>query len=228
MIGRAILFSEMTPEYDWEDRFNRWYDTHRIPLRMAAPGFLSAQRYKNAERPNYLVVYELDDLAALETPEYRKIDAPPNGETRWMLANASGISRYVGEQIAEQRRDDAPADPTQAPILYAVFFSVPDERADEFNAWYDQEHTPMLLGCADWLCCRRFFVSDADPQPWTHLALHYLADMRAFDAPERAASRETEWRRRLADEPWFNASQLVFERWGQSFLGTHPATRASA
>ena len=47
MQGRTILFSEMTPDIDWEDGFNKWNDTHLLPSRLAAPGFVSAQRYKH-------------------------------------------------------------------------------------------------------------------------------------------------------------------------------------
>lgn len=219
MKGATILFRELTPDYDWEDRFNKWYDTHYIPIRMEAPGFLSAQRYKDTDRPNYLAVYELESPAALESKEYLNIQAHPNVETKWVLANVAAAARYIGNEISDQRREDLSSDPLDAPILYSVFFSVPDESADEFNAWYTEEHVPMLLKCKDWLACRRFLIVDADPQPWTHLALHYIEEMSAFDSPERQAARSTEWRNRLADQPWFNAGTLVYERWGQRFDG---------
>ena len=63
MRGSTILFAEMIPDADWEDRFNKWYDTHHMPARMAAPGFISAQRYRDPERLNYLAVYELASAA---------------------------------------------------------------------------------------------------------------------------------------------------------------------
>lgn len=218
MKGATILFSEMTPEFDWEDRFNKWYNTHYIPIRMAVPGFLSAQRYKDADRADYLAIYELESEAALETEEYRHIQEFPNVETRNVLANVSGRARYVGDEISDQRQEGLKTDPLDASIIYVSFFSVPDEAVDEFNAWYTEEHVPQLLKCKDWLACRRFLITDADPQPWTHLAIHYLADMSAFDSPEREAARSTATRMRLADEPWFNASTLVLEKWGDRFL----------
>jgi hypothetical protein len=33
-----------------------WYDREHIPLRMAAPGFRSAQRYRDGQTLNYLAV----------------------------------------------------------------------------------------------------------------------------------------------------------------------------
>ena len=115
-------------------------------------------------------------LAALESKEYQGVKDHPNLETRWILSNVTGASRYVGTEISDQRQEGLKSDPFEAPVLYPVFYSVPDESADEFNAWYTEEHVPLLLKCKDWLMCRRFLISEADPQPWTHLALHYLGD----------------------------------------------------
>ena len=67
---------------------------------------------------------------------------------------------------------------------------------------------------------RRFEIFDGEPQPWTHLALHYLADLAALDSPEREAARDTEWRKKLAEEQWFRASYQVFEAIGDRFPAT--------
>lgn len=217
MKGATILFSEMTPEFDWEERFNKWYNSHYIPIRMTVPGFLSAQRYKDADRADYLAIYELDSDAALETNEYRQIREFPNIETRQVLDNVSGRARYVGDETHDLRQKGLKSDPLDAPIIYVSFFSVPDEAAKEFDGWYTEEHVPQLLKCKDWLACRRFLITEGDPQPWTHLAIHYLNDMSAFDSPEREVARTSETRKRLAEEPWFNASTLVLEQWGDRF-----------
>ena len=221
MKGGAALLSAMTPDLDWEERFNKWYDTHYIPSRMVMPGFIGAQRYRDAERPSYLVVYELDSTKALQTPEYAKLRAQPAVETKWMLANVTEATRYAGTGIFEQTRDGLNTDPLDAPFLVSVYFSVPDDRADEFNRWYNEEHVPMLLGCSDWLMCRRFTVEDGDPEPWTHLALHYLRDEKALKSPERAAANETPWRKKLAEESWFRGRFQLFQRHGNRF--THKA-----
>ena len=84
---------------------------------------------------------------------------------------------------------------------------------------YEDEHIEMLLRCKDWLMVRRFEIYDAETQPWTHLSPHYLADMKALASPERNAARDTEWRARLAAEPWVQGSYLVFERFGDRFKG---------
>lgn len=219
MKGATILFSEMSPDPDWEDEFNHWYDTHRIPLRLAVPGFVSAQRYRDAERPNYLAIYELAGADVLESAPYLKLKNQPNAKTKWMLANVQGYSRYLGNEFSMKCRDDDIAGALDAPVLFAVFFSVPDDRVAEFNGWYEDEHVPMLLGCKDWLMVRRFEIYEAEPQPWTHLALHYLAGTEALSSPEREAAGNTPRREKLAAEPWFQGSYLLFERLGTRFEG---------
>jgi hypothetical protein len=218
MQGRTILFSEMTPDIDWEDRFNKWNDGHLVPSRLAAPGFVSARRYKHMERETYLAVYEAENQNALKSEEFLSIEDYPNTETKWMMSNILDYSSYYGDQISDLRGPDVTGDPMDAPILYAVFSSVPDEREDDFNAWYIDEHVPMLLKGNDWLMCRRFLIEDGEPQPWTHLALHYLNDMSAFDSPEREAAQSTEWFKKLSEEQWFQGSTTVYLKHGEHFV----------
>jgi len=210
----------LSPDMDWEDEFNEWYDNHQIPIRMEVPGFISARRYRDPDRPNYLAVYEITGTKVLESPEYMKVRNQPNARTAWMLANMLDTARYLGNEISDQQRGGGADDSLDAPILYAVYFSVPDERVEDFNRWYEEEHVPMLLKCESWLRVRRFDIYEADPQPWTHLSLHYLADMSALDSPERAAARTTDRYKRLAEEPWFQAGYQVFEALGERFTGT--------
>jgi hypothetical protein len=217
-LSSAILFSEMTPPPAWEDDFNRWYDQEHIPLRMAVPGFRSAQRYRATDGAGYLAVYEMETLAVLKTPAYTAVKNAPSERTRRMLGGVSGFTRYLAESIAEHRPPSMSDDDVTAleiPYLYAVFFRVPAERRGEFNDWYAQDHVPILLECEDWRCIRRFEITDGEPEPWSHLTLHYLADKRALDSPARARARATPWRARLAQEHWFNAATYrVFETRG--------------
>lgn len=211
MFGQAILFSEMTPTPDAEAAFNAWYDEEHIPLRVAAPGFVSAQRYALAER-NYLAVYEMGSLDALKTPTYDRIKNQPSPLTRQMLGMVSGFTRYLGTEIKRVAKADVRAE--DAPLLYAVWFNVPPDRLAAFDTWYDEDHAPILMTAPAWLAIRRFDVTVSDPVPHNRLALHYLSDRAALDGPERARARATPWRAKLAAEPWFKGSYKVFDRLG--------------
>lgn len=203
----------MEPGSDWEADFHDWYDRDHVPSRLAVPGFTGAQRYVAVQGgPKFGVVYEMKDLAVLKTEAYQSLKREPAPRTAQMLASVSGFTRYIGEQITELRRPDAPADLTQSPYLYVVMFSVPDEHSDDFNAWYDEDHMPLLLQHPRWWGVRRFRVREGEPGNWTHLALHHLGGLDVLHSPEREAARNTPWRARLASEPWFKPSYVVYRR----------------
>jgi hypothetical protein len=217
MQGKAVLFSEMTPAPAWEAEFNGWYDQEHIPLRMGAPGFISARRYRSTEHErNYLAIYEMESAAALKTPEYQEIKNKPSPLTTRMLKDVTGFSRYIGEQIGVQRAVHAGEDSLNAQYLYSVAFGVPEDAETDFNDWYEQDHVPLLLECKQWLLVRRFRISDGQPRRWTHLALHYLSSLDALASPERAMARATPWRAKLARFVWFQPEPLVFVRYGKT------------
>ena len=213
--GSTVLFSEMIPEVSYEAEFNDWYDREHIPLRMGVAGFRSAQRYVDPGARHYLAMYEMDSASVLKSPAYQEVKNNPSERTRWMLRTVGGFTRYVGDQTSVQTRQPSSAiGPIDAPYVYAVFFAVPDERQPEFNDWYEQDHVPTLLECADWLMVRRFRITDGEPEQWTHFALHYLADSTALSSPERQRARASAWRARLAQESWFNGKYFVFAKHG--------------
>lgn len=210
MQGNAVLFSEMTPDASWEDDFNDWYDHEHIPLRTDVAGFVSAQRYVVPNTRNYLAVYEMASSAVLRTPEYQAVKNNPSERTRRMLAGVAGFTRYIGEQIGDYR--SSATEGLDAPYLYTVFFEVPAERENDFNDWYVKDHIPLLMECEQWRMVRRFRIADGEPKPWTHLALHYIADPGALESPARERARASKWRARLAEEKWFKPQYSVYRR----------------
>jgi hypothetical protein len=215
----AILFSEMTPGPSWEDEFNDWYDREHIPLRMAVPGFASAQRYRIPGALNYLAVYEMDSAEVLKSEAYIRLKNHPSERTAQMLRGVTGFTRYIGEQISVGG-GSAP----DAPQLYVVFFEVPADRERAFSDWHEQEHTPLLLQCPQWLMVRRFRLIGGEPKTWTHLALHYLSDRQALVSGEHERARASEWRAKLAAESWFTPHNLVFDRFGPRQVGAREET----
>jgi hypothetical protein len=200
-MGKGLLFSQMEPPAGWEADFHDWYETEHIPQRMAVPGFDSAWRYEAIEaEPRYLACYFLDDMSALELPEYQRLKREPGERTARMLGAVHGFTRYLCDQIADT---GATGEPVGA--LVVVAFAVPEDAAARFDDWYESEHVPMLMQADGWLRVRRFAARPGgDGPPWTRFALHELRDASAMGAPEREAARSTPRRARLAAEPWFS------------------------
>lgn len=186
----AIVFDALhvhAPTTPQSFAFECWYGNHYL-------GGAAARRYLSAARGVQLAVIE--------------------GEAAPLGAHAAvrSVERYVCEPLGERRAAHAPPDVLEARILYAVFFPAPLEREAELNAWYDEEHMDMLLKNQYWAMCRRFRIRGAAAPGFTHLALHYLTDLRALESPERDAARDTPWRNRLAAEPWFRSDYRVYHR----------------
>jgi hypothetical protein len=213
----TILFSEMTPPAEMEDRFNAWYDEHHIPIRMETKGFLSAQRYRMGNERNYLAIYEMVDADVLRSDAYKAIKGNPSTLTKEMLGAVSGFTRYLGTQISERANQENFID---APVIYPVFFDVPKDRQAEFDAWNEEDHLPILMEDPRWLGVRRFDIYDGEPNTFTRLALHYLSDRAVLESDARTRARATPWRAKLASEPWFKGHYLVFDRLGNRFRGT--------
>lgn len=225
MAAGGVLFSEMTPDASWETEFNAWYDGEHIPLRMEVPGFLGAQRYRRRDSSAYLAVYDLESPAVLTSAAYDAVKSRPTDLTRHMLSSVSGFTRYIGELTSARLQPGLRGgEELLSPVLYAVMFTVPAQRSEEFDAWYDEDHMPTLLECKEWLGCRRYAIVDGEPEAFTHLALHHLATADALDSPSRSKARNSEWRRKLAAEPWFKGSYSVFDRLGRRFQPTIPNT----
>jgi len=221
--GNAILFSEMTPPEGREDAFNDWYDNHHSPSHVrGVPGFLSAMRYRSPVGPHYLAVYELSGPEALDHEEYKKRKLTPDNPTYEMLQSVSGFTRYIAVEAFHKERDDPPVMPPEsamdAPVILCVFFSVPIEQRGTFEDWYDSEHIPMLLDCPDWLMARRFDIVAWDPEPYTHVILHYLNDESALQSDALKRSRETPRRQALAAQPWFTPHFVTYHRRNNRFL----------
>jgi hypothetical protein len=204
-LANGILFSQMIPSPGDVDRFNAWYETDHIPARMVLPHFVGATRFApaNDATPDYLAVYEVDDLAAFETSGYLELKRSPSEETTIMLDRVSGFTRYISEEIGDSGASDSRA---ATRFLSVVAFAVPESDEAEFNAWYATEHVPMLLAADDWLRVRRYKVVDGIGGPWTHLAMHELASLEVMDSPERARARKGPLRDELVTRPWFSNS----------------------
>jgi hypothetical protein len=217
--GGAILFSEMTPPDGGEDAFNNWYDNHHTPNHVrGVPGFISAMRYKSPAGPHYLAVYELQSVDTLQSAEYRQRKFTPDEPTRRMLQAVSGFTRYVAVDMFALAQPEPGLKPLDAPILVCLFLSVPSEHWAELDEWFEREHAPILLSDPDWLMTRRLETISCDPERYTHIILHYLADERALASDIMARARTTDWYLKLAGYRWFRPHSVIYHRRGGRFL----------
>ena len=97
--------------------------------------------------------------------------------------------------------------PEAGPWMFIVGIWTPADYREEFLAWYQCEHGPMLLECREWSGFQ-LMESSTDNGCQFHV-LHRLADRAALDSEQRKRSRATPWFKRLSKNKWFDQA---FER----------------
>ena len=187
MTATSLMFSEMRPASSFEDRFNHWYDTEHIPLRMGIKGFEGAQRYVDAANRNYLAVYELTSLAVFASPEFHEIKTRPSETTAWMLANVEGFTRYLADELTVL--GGASDDALEAPVLHAVLLDVPGAELQTFDAWYEKTYLPPLVKGGECLMVRHLAVASGEPGRYNRLTLHYLSAEHQLGSQLHAITR---------------------------------------
>jgi hypothetical protein len=197
----TILFDALTFEREHAFTLDVWYANHYLPALAAAGRFASLRRYLSPVRGSGLALFEVSGTftpADLLTPVHERV-----------VSHERFVADAIGARVAAGSDERV----LEADVLYPVFFRVPVDREREFDAWYEEEHMELLLRCEHWRMCRRYRIRDAGGG-FTHLALHYLTDLRALESPERDRARSTPWRDRLAAEPWFKGEYRVYYQWG--------------
>jgi hypothetical protein len=197
----AMLYARLDPGPDDARDFYAWYEDTVVPGRMGVPGFRRARRFRARDRGSLgLMVYDVDDLEVLSGPDYRALQAATATVTSERLGALESFERATGTVVHTQ------GEVGDGTHLFVVGFAVPDDAVDELDRWYAEEHGPMLLEAPGWDGFRVLDVTESNTG-LRRIALHELSDLAALDAPERAAAGSTEWRARLAEEPWFAGSQ---------------------
>lgn len=168
------------------------------------PGVISAQHYVAGDGGETVTVIEADRTQAFI--------APSGTDEKTIEPSAAPVKRFVGEEIYRSHPSLAAAKDT--PLLLAVWWIVPEHRQAEFGKWYEDEHIGMLTACTEWKMVRRIRLLSENVGDYNHLALHYLESEAALRSPQREAARNTVWRMKLAQEPWFDAAYGVFGRRG--------------
>lgn len=104
-MSKALLLVVADPSPTMEEEFNAWYDTEHVPERASIPGFNTALRFVSlGDGPAYMALYDLDDLAVLDSPAYQAVYGV--NFTPWTRRVTSRVNpaRLTGVQMFPVRR----------------------------------------------------------------------------------------------------------------------------
>jgi len=101
LLGRAAMLLSFDVVDEAVDEHDRWHTEEHLPERLSIPGFLRGTRWVAVSgRPRYFVMYEVADLATLDSPPYRdRLDRPSAWTTR-MMTNYRGMARALCNVVA--------------------------------------------------------------------------------------------------------------------------------
>jgi len=175
---------------DKEKEFNRWYNEEHLAERLELPGFLNGARYEAVKGgPKHLAVYELESVAALETPEYKKIRANPTAWTKKCSPEVIGTSyiRNVYTLIHPKSATPQVAESPMAPALQLGRMDVPPEIDADFNTWYNTIHIPNYEKVPGVIRGRRFRAVTGTP---TYLTFYEFQNPKVSETPAWMAQRD--------------------------------------
>jgi hypothetical protein len=181
----GLLFVLAEPGAVPDDEFHDWYDNEHAPARLSVPGIRTCYRYRalDGQYPGWLAWYELD-IDVLRGEDYQVIRRRSPREQS-IVDRLDTLDRRVYELI-----DDQGTPVSQAPVVVSVALSTSDEAG--LDAWYREEHLPLLLAIPGWHRTRRYRrVEGSGP---ALLAFHEIDTVRLFDVLGYRTATSTPWR----------------------------------
>jgi hypothetical protein len=83
--------------------YEAWHSTEHMPERLGTPGFLGARRYRAADGDDYFTIYEMETLAALDSPAYAALMHAPTAWSLRMRQPLTEFRRLPCRTLAAQR-----------------------------------------------------------------------------------------------------------------------------
>jgi hypothetical protein len=198
-----LLFVYSSPGSVPLGEFNDWYDNEHVPARLALPGFGSVARFRATDSltPEWLATYEVAP-GTLDGAAYQAVWDNASAREKSVMSAAT-IDRRLYSPISDSGdTGEAP------PVLMAVSMSVPKSGLADMEAWYVEEHIPMLLAVPGWRRSRRYRLASGDGP--RYLSLHEIDSLAAFDLPEYKTAVSTPWRDRIVGSA-IGRERRVFE-----------------
>jgi len=96
LLGEAAVLIWNDVADEGRAQFYEWHDKEHVPERLAIPGFRRGRRFARSHHsPEWLTMYEADDLAVLTSPAYLARLNAPTPATQRTLTHFRNTSRAV-------------------------------------------------------------------------------------------------------------------------------------
>ncbi|KZZ98288.1 Dimeric alpha-beta barrel [Moelleriella libera RCEF 2490] len=203
----GILCVAMTPRPGLAPaQFHDWYNNEHGPTRLRMPDvFASGLRYSAAAggQPAFLALYDITAMSRLEADAYTALRAHRSPREAATIGQVDVERRLYDLVYARQSSSFVPmAQLTDAEAAGIVTVAVEVElmgvpgAADQYRAWFQDEHAEMLAKVPGWLRSRLFrttppLVVGNTGSEARCFCLHDYAPQNGLGGPEHTASMDT-------------------------------------
>lgn len=168
--GAVLVWNDVADE--GREQFYQWHDQEHIPERLTIPGFRRGRRFaRPGHSPEWLTMYEADDVSVLTSPEYLARLNSPTPRTVSTLRHFRNTSRAVCSLVYSVGSS------TGGHVL-AMRLSVPSDRAEAMCAAIRGRLFAAAMGLTGVVACHLF----ASDQAASHVDTAE-SNTRAFDVP---------------------------------------------
>lgn len=99
------------------------------------------------------------------------------------------------------RADHLPGEP--APYLMPLAYAVPSDAVADLDAFYVEEHLPIVLECEGWMRARLCDATGPVGAGWNRVVLHELRSAHVLHHGAIGRARSTDWMAALTAHRWF-------------------------
>lgn len=168
--GAVIVWNDVTEQ--GREQFYDWHDKEHIPERLAIPGFRRGRRYvKRGHSPEWLTLYEADDIDIVVSPGYlERLNSPTPGTT-------STLQYFRNTSRAVCRIVSSTGSSTGGHML-AMRLDVPATQSEAMCGYLRMNVFPRALALTGLVACH-LYAADQDA---SHLRTAE-SNTREFDVP---------------------------------------------
>jgi hypothetical protein len=171
-----------------EDEYNRWYNQEHIADLLDIPGVLNAARYEAIRGgPKHLACYELENPGVVESDAFVNRKKTDWAERIGPTVISTTLINPVYEMVHPASVTPEIADSGMAPVLQVGRMSVPEDREDEWNQWYNTVFVPNFEKVPGVIRGRRWRAVRSGPK---YAVVYEFEHEMVPESPEWATQRD--------------------------------------
>ena len=213
---------KLDPPTNNEKEWHKWYDEKHIGDRLAIQGFRHVRRFVKLEDPiksfavegeaKHLTLYDLTTSSVLKSDEYlalwQKESERPSDSFEAITRDLPKLARGVYDQVYSNHDE---YEPPSTKFVFLVGHDVPQDKVEEFSAWYDTEHIPAMFRVPGFITARRFVMAEDEFPPMLGKGGSLPTYLTVYDVENPDLFKTEEFLKETVS-PWSNWVRSWFTR----------------